>query len=76
METKRRELRRMVDDQFQKWELSAQPHHREGATWSTSLERDFIGNGIVDVPMTDSEVRGHLVRAAVGIPLYIYHRGR
>ncbi|MCI4368716.1 MAG: type II/IV secretion system ATPase subunit, partial [Thermoplasmata archaeon] len=36
-------------------------------------ERDFIGYGVVDVPMTDSEVED-ISCDGVGIPLYIYHR--
>ncbi len=70
-ETRRRELRRMVDDLFQKWEISPSPTTKGRLIYY--LERDFIGYGIVDVPMTDSEVED-ISCDGVGIPLYIYHR--
>ncbi|HEV2231286.1 MAG TPA: type II/IV secretion system ATPase subunit, partial [Thermoplasmata archaeon] len=70
-ETKRRELRRMVDDQFLRWELSPSPVTKGRIVYY--LDRDFIGYGIVDVPMTDSEVED-ISCDGVGIPLYIYHR--
>ncbi|MCI4330233.1 MAG: type II/IV secretion system ATPase subunit [Thermoplasmata archaeon] len=70
-ETKRRELRRMVDDQFQAWEIS--PSQTTKGRIVYYLERNFIGYGIVDVPMTDSEVED-ISCDGVGIPLYIYHR--
>jgi flagellar protein FlaI len=70
-ETKRRELRKMVDDQFHTWELSPSPTSKGRILYY--LERDFIGYGIVDVPMTDSEVED-ISCDGVGIPLYIYHR--
>jgi flagellar protein FlaI len=69
--TKRRELRRMVDEQFQEWEISPSPTTKGRLVYY--LERDFIGYGIVDVPMTDSEVED-ISCDGVGIPLYIYHR--
>jgi archaeal flagellar protein FlaI len=69
--TKRREMRRMVDEQFQRWQLSPSPTTRGRVIYY--LERDFIGYGIVDVPMTDSEVED-ISCDGVGIPLYIYHR--
>jgi flagellar protein FlaI len=69
--TKRRELRRMVDEQFQEWLLSPSPTTRGRIVYH--LERDFVGYGIVDVPMTDSEVED-ISCDGVGIPLYIYHR--
>jgi flagellar protein FlaI len=71
VETKRRELRRMVDDQFHEWEMSPSPTTKGRIIYY--LERDFIGYGIVDVPMTDSEVED-ISCDGVGIPLYIYHR--
>ncbi|MFI5414208.1 MAG: type II/IV secretion system ATPase subunit [Candidatus Lutacidiplasmatales archaeon] len=70
-DTKRRELRRMVDDQFHEWEMSPSPTTKGRIIYY--LERDFIGYGIVDVPMTDSEVED-ISCDGVGIPLYIYHR--
>jgi flagellar protein FlaI len=70
-QTKRRELRRMVDDQFQQWEISPSPTTKGRIVYY--LERDFIGYGVVDVPMTDSEVED-ISCDGVGIPLYIYHR--
>lgn len=70
-DTKRRELRRMVDDQFHDWEMSPSPTTKGRIIYY--LERDFIGYGIVDVPMTDSEVED-ISCDGVGIPLYIYHR--
>ena len=69
--TKRRELRRMVDEQLLEWELSPSPNSRGRAVYY--LERDFIGYGLVQVPMTDSEVED-ISCDGVGIPLYIYHR--
>lgn len=69
--TKRREMRRMVDEQFQDWQLSPSPTTRGRVVYY--LERDFIGYGTVDVPMTDSEVED-ISCDGVGIPLYIYHR--
>ncbi|HEV2318006.1 MAG TPA: type II/IV secretion system ATPase subunit [Thermoplasmata archaeon] len=69
--TKRREMRRMVDELLKEWELSPSPTTRGRVLYY--LERDFIGYGIVDVPMTDSEVED-ISCDGVGIPLYIYHR--
>jgi flagellar protein FlaI len=68
---KRREMRRMVDEQFQEWQLSPSPTTRGRVIYY--LERDFIGYGVADVPMTDSEVED-ISCDGVGIPLYIYHR--
>lgn len=70
-ETKRRELRNMVDAQFLAWELSPSPTSKGRILYY--LERDFIGYGVADVPMTDSEVED-ISCDGVGIPLYIYHR--
>jgi flagellar protein FlaI len=70
-ETKRRELRRMVDHKLQEWELGPGPTTKGRILYH--LERDFIGYGIVDVPMTDTEVED-ISCDGVGIPLYIYHR--
>jgi archaeal flagellar protein FlaI len=70
-ETKRRELRRMVDAKLQEWELGPSPTTKGRILYF--LERDFIGYGIVDVPMTDTEVED-ISCDGVGIPLYIYHR--
>jgi archaeal flagellar protein FlaI len=70
-ESKRRELRRMVDDQLQEWELSPSPTTKGRILYY--LERDFIGYGIVEVPMTDAEVED-ISCDGVGIPIYIYHR--
>ncbi|HEV2520294.1 MAG TPA: type II/IV secretion system ATPase subunit [Thermoplasmata archaeon] len=70
-ETKRRELRKMVDDQLQAWELSPSPVTKGRLLYY--LEREFIGYGIVEVPMNDSEVED-ISCDGVGIPLYIYHR--
>jgi archaeal flagellar protein FlaI len=70
-ETKRRELRRMVDDQLAEWELSPGPTSKGRILYY--LERGFNGYGIVDVPMTDTEVED-ISCDGVGIPLYIYHR--
>jgi flagellar protein FlaI len=70
-ETKRRELRKMVDNKLQEWELGPGPTTKGRILYH--LERDFIGYGIVDVPMTDSEVED-ISCDGVGIPLYIYHR--
>jgi archaeal flagellar protein FlaI len=71
LETKRRELRRMVDDQFHAWEISPSPTTKGRIIYY--LEREFTGYGVVDVPMTDSEVED-ISCDGVGIPLYIYHR--
>jgi flagellar protein FlaI len=70
-ETKRRELRRMVDDQLKVWELAPGPTTKGRILYY--LERDFIGYGIVEAPMTDTEVED-ISCDGVGIPLYIYHR--
>jgi len=70
-ETKRRELRKMVDRKLQEWELAPSPTTKGRIIYT--LERDFIGYGIVDVPMTDTEVED-ISCDGVGIPLYIYHR--
>jgi archaeal flagellar protein FlaI len=70
-ETKRRELRKMVDNKLQEWELGPGPTTKGRILYY--LERDFIGYGIVDVPMTDSEVED-ISCDGVAIPLYIYHR--
>jgi archaeal flagellar protein FlaI len=70
-ETKRRELRRMVDDQLVAWELSPSPVTKGRLVYY--LEREFIGYGIVEVPMHDTEVED-ISCDGVGIPLYIYHR--
>jgi len=69
--TKQNELRRMVDARLQEWELAPGPTTKGRILYY--LERDFIGYGIVDVPMTDSEVED-ISCDGVGIPLYIYHR--
>ena len=70
-ETKRRELRKMVDKKFLEWQLSPGPTTKGRILYM--LERDFIGYGIVDVPMTDTDVED-ISCDGVGIPLYIYHR--
>jgi flagellar protein FlaI len=70
-ETKRRELRRMVDDKLQEWELAPGPVTKGRILYY--LERDFNGYGVVEVPMTDTEVED-ISCDGVGIPLYIYHR--
>ncbi len=70
-ESKRRELRRMVDGLLQDWELAPGPTTKGRILYY--LERDFIGYGLVEVPMTDIEVED-ISCDGVGIPLYIYHR--
>ena len=70
-ETKTNEMRRMVDDKLQEWELSPGPTTKGRILYY--LSRDFIGYGLVDVPMTDTEVED-ISCDGVGIPLYIYHR--
>ena len=70
-ETKRRQLRRMVDGLLQAWELAPGPTTKGRILYY--LERDFIGYGLVEVPMTDIEVED-ISCDGVGIPLYIYHR--
>jgi archaeal flagellar protein FlaI len=70
-ETKRGELRKMVDDQLKAWELSPSPVTKGRLLYY--LEREFIGYGIVEVPMHDTEVED-ISCDGVGIPLYIYHR--
>ncbi|MGP8073122.1 MAG: type II/IV secretion system ATPase subunit [Thermoplasmata archaeon] len=69
--TKRTELRLMVDRKLLEWELSPGPVTKGRILYY--LERDFIGYGTVDAPMTDSEVED-ISCDGVGIPLYIYHR--
>jgi archaeal flagellar protein FlaI len=69
--TRQNELRRMVDAQLAEWELAPGPTTKGRILYY--LARDFIGYGIVDVPMTDSEVED-ISCDGVGIPLYIYHR--
>jgi archaeal flagellar protein FlaI len=69
--TKRREMRRMVDSMLRDWELSPSPVTKGRVLYY--LERDFIGYGIVDAPMTDAEVED-ISCDGVGIPIYIYHR--
>ncbi len=70
-ETKRRELRRMVDDQLLEWEIAPGPVTKTRILYY--LERDFNGYGVVEVPMTDTEVED-ISCDGIGIPLYIYHR--
>ncbi|MGD0249523.1 MAG: type II/IV secretion system ATPase subunit [Thermoplasmata archaeon] len=70
-ELRRHELRRMVDGLLQQWELAPGPTTKGRILYY--LERDFIGYGIVEVPMTDAEVED-ISCDGVGIPLYIYHR--
>jgi len=70
-ELRRHELRRMVDGLLQEWELAPGPTTKGRILYY--LERDFIGYGIVEVPMTDAEVED-ISCDGVGIPLYIYHR--
>jgi archaeal flagellar protein FlaI len=70
-DSRRKELRRMVDDKLQLWELSPGPTTKGRLIYY--LERDFIGYGVIDVPMSDSEVED-ISCDGVGIPLYIYHR--
>jgi archaeal flagellar protein FlaI len=69
--TRRRELRKMVDDLFAEWGVAPSPTTKGRLLYR--LERDFIGYGIVEVPMTDSEVED-ISCDGIGIPLYIYHR--
>ncbi|HYB77397.1 MAG TPA: hypothetical protein VEE83_01780, partial [Thermoplasmata archaeon] len=71
VEARRHELRRMVDGLLQQWELAPGPTTKGRILYY--LERDFIGYGIVEVPMTDAEVED-ISCDGVGIPLYIYHR--
>jgi flagellar protein FlaI len=68
---RRRELRRMVDEQFKGWEVSPSPTTKGRLVYY--LDRDFLGYGIVEVPMTDSQVED-ISCDGVGIPIYIYHR--
>jgi len=70
-ETKRRELRLMVDRQLQDWELAPSPITKGRILYY--LERDFVGYGVIEVPMTDTEVED-ISCDGQGIPLYIYHR--
>ena len=70
-EGRRRELRRMVDEQLQTWEVSPSPATKGRLVYY--LERDFLGYGVVDVPMTDSQVED-ISCDGVGVPIYIYHR--
>ncbi|HEY1197192.1 MAG TPA: type II/IV secretion system ATPase subunit, partial [Thermoplasmata archaeon] len=70
-ETKRRELRLMVDRQLQEWMLAPSPVTKGRILYY--LERDFIGYGVIEVPMTDVEVED-ISCDGQGIPLYIYHR--
>ena len=70
-ETKKRELRRMVDLQLRDMNLYPGPVTKGRVLYY--LERDFIGYGIVDAPMRDTEVED-ISCDGVGIPLYIYHR--
>ncbi|MFZ1023426.1 MAG: type II/IV secretion system ATPase subunit, partial [Thermoplasmata archaeon] len=71
IDSRRKELRRMVDDKLHLWELSPGPTTKGRLIYY--LERDFIGYGVIDVPMSDSEVED-ISCDGVGIPLYIYHR--
>ena len=71
VETKRNELRRMVDEQLRAWDLSPTPVSKGRVMYY--LERDFIGYGLCDAPMVDSEVED-ISCDGVGIPIYIYHR--
>ena len=70
-DTRKNELRRMVDDQLKAWEVAPGPASRGRFVYY--LSRDFIGYGLVDVPMTDPDVED-ISCDGVGIPLYIYHR--
>jgi flagellar protein FlaI len=70
-ETKRRELRLMVDRQLQEWMLAPSPVTKGRILYY--LDRDFIGYGVIEVPMTDVEVED-ISCDGQGIPLYIYHR--
>ncbi len=65
------ELRRMVDHQLQLWELSPSPTTKGRIVYY--LGREFVGYGLVEVPMTDAEVED-ISCDGVGIPIYIYHR--
>ncbi len=70
-ESKRRELRLMVDRQLQEWELAPSPVTKGRILYY--LERDFIGYGVIEVPMTDVDVED-ISCDGQGIPIYIYHR--
>jgi flagellar protein FlaI len=70
-EGRRRELRRMVDEQLKGWEVSPSPATKGRLVYY--LERDFLGYGVADVPMTDSQVED-ISCDGIGVPLYIYHR--
>jgi flagellar protein FlaI len=70
-ETKRIELRRMIDVELRGMNLSPNPTVKGRILYY--LERDFIGYGICDAPMRDAEVED-ISCDGVGIPIYIYHR--
>ena len=70
-DAKRTEMRRMVDLQLRELNLSPNPTIKGRILYF--LERDFIGYGIVDAPMRDTEVED-ISCDGVGIPIYIYHR--
>jgi archaeal flagellar protein FlaI len=70
-EAKFAELRRMVDNQLKLWELSPGPTTKGRILYY--LGREFVGSGLVEVPMTDADVED-ISCDGVGIPLYIYHR--
>ncbi|MCI4322811.1 MAG: type II/IV secretion system ATPase subunit [Thermoplasmata archaeon] len=69
--TKKIELRRMVDELLVEWGLAPSATTKGRVLYY--LERDFIGYGVVDGPMSDVEVED-ISCDGVGIPLYIYHR--
>jgi archaeal flagellar protein FlaI len=71
-EGRRRELRRMVDEQLKAWQIVSPSPATKGRL-VYYLERDFLGYGVVDVPMTDSQVED-ISCDGVGVPIYIYHR--
>lgn len=70
-DTKSNEMRRMVDTKLKDWQVFPGPTTKGRILYY--LERDFIGYGLVEVPMTDAEVED-ISCDGVGIPLYIYHR--
>ncbi|MCL4324699.1 MAG: type II/IV secretion system ATPase subunit [Candidatus Thermoplasmatota archaeon] len=68
---KRNEMRRLVDQELRRMELSPNPAVKGRVLYY--LERDFIGYGLADAPMRDAEVED-ISCDGVGIPIYIYHR--
>ncbi len=70
-EERKRYLLKMVDEALKEMDISLDPVVEERIKYYIS--RDFLGYGVVQVPMSDSQVED-ISCDGTNIPIYIYHR--